>query len=52
MERGFGNLARHIENVSKFRVPVLVAMNRFVTDSDEELAVDEECRGSASALAL
>ena len=39
VERGFSNLARHIENVGKFGVPVIVAMNRFITDSDEELAV-------------
>ncbi|MCZ6916686.1 MAG: formate--tetrahydrofolate ligase [Gemmatimonadetes bacterium] len=39
VQRGFSNLARHIENVGKFGVPVIVAMNRFVTDSDEELAV-------------
>jgi formate--tetrahydrofolate ligase len=37
--RGFGNLARHLENVAQFGVPTVVALNKFVTDSDEELAV-------------
>ncbi|MFQ5550511.1 MAG: formate--tetrahydrofolate ligase [Gemmatimonadales bacterium] len=39
VERGFVNLARHIGNVAKFGVPAVVAMNRFLTDSDEELTV-------------
>ncbi len=37
--RGFANLGRHIENVGKYGVPAVVAMNRFITDSDEELEV-------------
>jgi formate--tetrahydrofolate ligase len=39
VERGFANLARHLENVAQFGVPTVVALNRFVTDSAEELAV-------------
>jgi formate--tetrahydrofolate ligase len=39
VEKGFANLARHIENVSKFGVPAVVAINRFVTDTDAELDV-------------
>lgn len=35
---GFDNLMRHIGNVSKFGVPVIVAINRFHADSDEEIA--------------
>lgn len=38
LERGLPNLARHIDNVRQFGVPVLVAINRFPTDSDAELA--------------
>ena len=34
---GCENLGRHIENLSKYGVPVTVAINRFVTDSDAEL---------------
>jgi formate--tetrahydrofolate ligase len=39
VERGFANLERHLQNVAKFGVPVVVAMNRFLADTDEELAV-------------
>jgi formate--tetrahydrofolate ligase len=35
---GCSNLARHIRNVKNFGVPVVVAINRFVTDTDEEIA--------------
>ncbi|MCO4786670.1 formate--tetrahydrofolate ligase [Marinomonas atlantica] len=34
---GCDNLIRHIENMKQFDVPVLVAINRFTTDSDAEL---------------
>jgi len=37
LERGLPNLEKHIENVRQFGVPVVVAMNRFVTDSEGEL---------------
>lgn len=39
VRKGFANLARHIENVGKFGVPVVVAINRFAADSDAEIAV-------------
>lgn len=35
---GSVNLARHIRNVKKFGVPVVVAINKFITDSDAEIA--------------
>ena len=34
---GFGNLERHIENIGKYGVPALVAINRFPTDTDAEI---------------
>lgn len=34
---GFANLDRHIANLRRFGVPVVVAINRFADDSDEEL---------------
>lgn len=37
LERGIVNLEKHIENMKSFGVPVVVAVNRFDTDSDEEL---------------
>src|SRR5947209_8543611 len=37
VRRGCENLTRHIRNVKKFGVPCLVALNRFTTDTDEEV---------------
>jgi formate--tetrahydrofolate ligase len=37
VEAGFANLARHLENVGKFGVPAVVALNRFASDTDAEL---------------
>ena len=37
VRRGGVNLARHIENVRQFGVPAVVAINRFVTDSEAEV---------------
>lgn len=36
---GCNNLVRHIENVKSFGVPVVVAINRFITDTDAEIAI-------------
>ncbi len=36
---GLGNLLRHVENVKKFGVPVVVAINHFTSDSDAEIEV-------------
>ncbi|HTU54838.1 MAG TPA: formate--tetrahydrofolate ligase [Acetobacteraceae bacterium] len=37
VERGIANLAWHVENVGKFGVPVLVALNEFTSDTAEEI---------------
>lgn len=37
LKKGFPNLEKHVENLKKFNVPVIVAINRFNTDSDEEV---------------
>lgn len=37
LEKGFENLKKHIENVNKFGVPAVVAINRFPTDTEREL---------------
>ncbi len=37
VQRGSENLRRHIRNVKKFGVPIMVALNRFITDADEEV---------------
>ena len=38
VKKGLENLGRHISNVAKFGVPAVVAINRFVKDSEAELA--------------
>lgn len=38
LEKGFANLAKHIENMRKFGVPVLVGINKFATDTDAEIS--------------
>ena len=37
VQRGCENLRRHIRNVKKFGLPALVALNRFISDTDEEV---------------
>lgn len=39
VERGLPNLEKHIENIALFQVPVVVAVNRFAADTDEEIQV-------------
>jgi len=42
---GFPNLRRHVENVRKFGVPAVVAINAFTGDTQAEIAaVEDECR--------
>src|SRR4249920_3137269 len=38
VKKGCANLGRHIENVKSFGVPVVVAMNHFISDTDAEIA--------------
>jgi formate--tetrahydrofolate ligase len=37
LRKGCANLGRHIDNVKQFGVPVVVAINRFITDTPEEI---------------
>lgn len=39
LEKGIENLAAHVENVQKFGIPAVVAINRFPTDTDNEVAL-------------
>ena len=42
--KGTSNLKRHIENIQKFGLPVVVAVNHFVADTDKEIeALKKEC---------
>ena len=37
LQKGMDNLAKHIENITKYDLPYVVAINRFLSDSDAEL---------------
>src|ERR1700693_2336562 len=39
LEKGFANLERHVGNVKKYGVPVVVSVNRFSSDTEAELAL-------------
>ena len=52
LKRGFANLEKHIENMHAFGIPVVVAINRFDTDSEEELrTVAELCESKGEVFA-
>ncbi len=42
LEKGISNLKTHIENMQKYNVPVVVAVNRFGTDTDDEVKFVED----------
>ena len=47
LESGLPNLLRHLENLSKFGLPTVVAVNRFPTDTENEIAkVQEVCKNA------
>ena len=49
LSKGLNNLEKHIENMWSFGLPVVVAINKFISDTDEELEViRERCAGMAS----
>src|SRR5499433_2456188 len=50
--KGCENLVRHLENVRKFGVPPIVAINRFITDTDAELAAVVQAAESAGSKAF
>ena len=53
VKKGICNLEKHIENLQKYGVPVVVTLNAFVTDTEEEVAYIRsfcEARGCAFAL--
>ncbi|EFJ51458.1 hypothetical protein VOLCADRAFT_79713 [Volvox carteri f. nagariensis] len=49
VSKGCCNLARHIENARKYGVPVVVAINRFASDTDAELQAVKEAALAAGA---
>ncbi|MDD6989882.1 formate--tetrahydrofolate ligase [Ruminococcus sp.] len=53
LKKGIVNLGVHIENMRKYNVPVIVAINRFGTDSKEELEyIESYCRENGADFAL
>ena len=53
VKAGLCNLAAHVENMKKFGIPVVVAINHFLTDADEEIEVLENyCRENDVEFAL
>ena len=54
LEQGLPNLLRHVENITNvFKLPVVVAINRFPTDTEKELAlIEEKCKALGVNVAL
>lgn len=52
LKKGLENLKVHIENIGKYGVPAVVALNKFITDSDEELKTVKEFCESLGATAI
>lgn len=53
LKKGIVNLGVHIENMRKYNVPVVVAINRFLTDSKEELEyIEKYCKEKGADFAL
>ena len=46
LKKGFANLKKHVENLKRYGVPVIVSINRFSTDTQAEVALlDKLCAG-------
>jgi len=53
LQKGISNLDKHIENIHKFKVPVVVAINRFRTDTDAEIEfIINHCKNSGVDVAI
>jgi len=52
VRKGCANLARHVRNVQSFGVPPVVAINKFVTDTEEELAVVRDAAAELGVKAI
>lgn len=53
LKNGIVNLGVHIDNMNKYGVPVVVAINRFYTDSEEELKyIEDYCHERGAEFAL
>lgn len=53
LRKGIVNLEKHIENLQTFGIPVVVAINQFATDTEQELQfVEDFCRERGAEFAL
>lgn len=53
LKKGSANLGAHIENLKKFGVPIVVAINHFYADTDAEIAyVEEYCKSCGADFAV
>jgi len=53
LEKGMENLEKHIQNIAGFGLPAVVAINRFPTDTEAELAlVEEKCEALGASVSL
>lgn len=53
LAKGVVNLEKQIENIQKFKVPVVVAINKFISDSDEEIKfIEEFCKSKDVEVSL
>lgn len=53
VRKGLENLEKHLENIARFGLPAVVAINRFTQDSDEEIAcIREHCEKMGVNVAL
>ncbi len=53
LRKGIGNLEKHIENIAKYNLPSIVAINAFPTDTDAELALlNEICKSKGVDVAI
>ncbi|KLI49175.1 formate--tetrahydrofolate ligase [Brachyspira hyodysenteriae] len=53
LTKGFENLDKHIENMQKYNVPVVVAINKFVSDTDKEIeCITKHCESKGIDISL
>ena len=52
LELGLPNLLRHLENLSKFNIPTVVALNRFPTDTESEIQKVQKVCNDAGVTAI
>ncbi len=52
VKKGLANLARHVENLGKFGLPVVVAVNHFTSDTDAEFAAIKDGMASLGVEAI